>query len=115
MEISEIKKKLRALHLNIGDIIETPLTGAIWETKQWVISKEFLEWIYVDEKPHKSWGLIPDLNPDDFIESTIKTEEIEPGVFIEHVEGEFKNSEQYDPFEGMHPDHIFDIKSLLSE
>ena len=75
MEISEIKKKLRALHLNIGDIIETPLTGAIWETKQWVISKEFLEWIYVDEKPHKSWGLIPDLNPDDFIESTIKTEE----------------------------------------
>jgi hypothetical protein len=33
MEISEIKKKLRIFNLKIGDTIETPLIGAIWETK----------------------------------------------------------------------------------
>ena len=112
MEISEIKRKLRALNLSIGDIIETSLTGSVEETQQWKITEEFLDWINVDEKPHKSWGLIPDFNPDDFIEPKIKTIEIEPGVFIEYAEGEFKKHERYDPFEGMHPDHILNIKLI---
>jgi hypothetical protein len=113
MEISEIKKKLRTFNLKIGDTIETPLIGAMWERKQWKITKEFIEWINTDEQPVKNWGLIPDINPDDFMETTtIKNIEIEPGVFIESVEGVFKTPERYDPFEGMHPDHIVDIKLI---
>lgn len=112
--MSEIINKLRAFNLKVGDIIETTLVGAELQAEKWKINKEFLEWINKDEEPHKGpTGLITaELSDFDDFEKLI-TKSTELGGDIYHTEGIFYNDKGFDPFNGMHPDHITDIKLVI--
>lgn len=93
MERQKVKEILRSFNLRIGERIRTRLTGATLPYMDWEITASFLLWINTDEDPHKSIGLIPDLNLEE-IQALLST---------------YRSSEYFDPFDGMHPDHIEEI------
>jgi len=58
VDLKQVKKKLKLLNLKVGEIVETPLVGAIWKTKNWKITKEFLVWINKEDPEIIGTGFI---------------------------------------------------------